>query len=58
MRAEKFKALQKPWFLDVPAPDQTWGEGRRDADISFWDKWAAAEIRCTSPTAFRSATSG
>jgi hypothetical protein len=42
MRTEKFKALPKPWFQDVPAPDQTWGEGRRDADISFWDKWGAA----------------
>jgi hypothetical protein len=40
MRTEKLKALPKPWFQDVPAPDQTWGEGRRDADISFWDKWA------------------
>lgn len=42
MRAEKFKALPKPWFQDLPAPDQTWGEGRRDADIAFWDKWNAA----------------
>jgi SAM-dependent methyltransferase len=42
MRADKFKALQKPWFQDVPAPDMTWGEGRRDADVAFWDKWAAA----------------
>lgn len=42
MRTEKFKALPKPWFQDVPAPDQTWGDGRRDADISFWDKWGAA----------------
>jgi SAM-dependent methyltransferase len=42
MRAEKFKSLPKPWFQDVPAPDQTWGEGRRDADIAFWDKWGAA----------------
>jgi hypothetical protein len=42
MRADKFKSLPKPWFQDVPAPDQTWGEGRRDADVSFWDKWSAA----------------
>jgi SAM-dependent methyltransferase len=42
MRADKFKALPRPWFQDVPAPDMTWGEGRRDADVSFWDKWNAA----------------
>lgn len=42
LRADRFKSLPKPWFRDVPAPDQTWGEGRRDADVSFWDKWSDA----------------
>jgi len=41
-RAEKFSGLKRPWFHDVPAADLTWGEGRRDADIAFWDKWEAA----------------
>jgi hypothetical protein len=41
-RTEKLKALPKPWFHGVPAPDGTWHEGRRDDDVAFWDKWAAA----------------
>lgn len=41
LRAEKFKALPKPWFRDVPDADGGWGDGRRDADIAFWDKWLA-----------------
>jgi hypothetical protein len=40
LRAEAFKKLQKkPWFLDVPAPDGSWGEGRLDGDIYFWGNW-------------------
>lgn len=42
LRAEKFKALPKPWFRDVPAPDGTWHDGHVDADIDFWNKWTAA----------------
>lgn len=42
LRAEKFKALPKPWLHDVPDKDGKWGDGRRDADVAFWDKWAAA----------------
>lgn len=42
IRAEKLKAFAHPWFLDVPAPDGTWGEGRRDADMDFWLKWKEA----------------
>lgn len=42
MRAECFGKLPRPWFQHVPAPDGTWGEGRRDADIAFWDKWETA----------------
>lgn len=42
LRAEKFKALSRPWFHDIPDHDGKWGDGRRDADISFWDQWAAA----------------
>lgn len=39
IRADRLRDLPKPWFHDVPAPDGTWGEGRRDADISFWHRW-------------------
>lgn len=42
LRSDKFKALPKPWFRDVPAPDGTWNDGRVDADIAFWNQWTAA----------------
>lgn len=42
IRADKLKNFGKPWFQDVPAPDGTWGDGRKDADIDFWLKWKAA----------------
>lgn len=42
LRADKIGKLSKPWFQHKPAPDGSWGEGRRDADISFWDRWAEA----------------
>jgi hypothetical protein len=42
MRAEKFAALPKPWFADIPAADGSWNEGRTDADIAFWRAWEAA----------------
>lgn len=40
LRVSKLKTLPKPWFRSEPAPDGTWNEGRRDADIAFWQKWA------------------
>lgn len=42
IRAEYLNALPKPWFLAVPSPDGTWGEGRQDEDIYFWSRWKAA----------------
>jgi hypothetical protein len=42
IRAEKLRALPKPWFHDAPAPDGSWNEGRSDADIEFWRKWEEA----------------
>lgn len=42
IRAEALRALGKPWFHDVPAPDGSWNEGRQDADIAFWRNWEAA----------------
>jgi hypothetical protein len=42
IRADKIAALPKPWFADIPAPDGSWNDGRTDADIAFWRKWAAA----------------
>lgn len=33
------KRCKKPWFWSKPAPDGTWGDGRRDPDIWFWSNW-------------------
>lgn len=41
-RAPRFARLPKPWFRSEPAPDGSWNEGRRDADIAFWRKWQDA----------------
>lgn len=42
IRAERLRALPKPWFFDRPAADGSWNEGRTDADIVFWRSWEAA----------------
>lgn len=42
IRADKIRALSKPWFRDEPDANGGWGEGRVDADINFWRKWEAA----------------
>ena len=33
------KRCKKPWFWSKPAPDGSWGDGRRDPDIWFWSNW-------------------
>jgi hypothetical protein len=42
IRAERFKTLPHPWFRSVPDHNGEWGDGRSDADIEFWRKWADA----------------
>jgi hypothetical protein len=42
IRAEKLRALPKPWFFAVPAPDGAWGDGHIDEDIQFWENWRKA----------------
>lgn len=42
IRTDKLRALPKPWFWDVPAPDGSWNDGHIDADIQFWRKWEEA----------------
>lgn len=44
IRAEKLRALPKPWFRPTPGPDGSWevDKGATHADISFWRHWAAA----------------
>lgn len=44
IRTSSLEKLPKPWLHGKPAPDGTWGEGREDADISFWRAWARAGL--------------
>lgn len=41
LRASKFEAMAKPWFIGIPGADGMWGEDRVDADIVFWRRWRA-----------------
>jgi len=38
-RRRVFEQLKRPWFLPIPDTDGTWGPGRTDADIYFWNKF-------------------
>lgn len=42
IRADKLRALEKPWFHSVPDAQGSWGEGRIDDDIWFWHQWRRA----------------
>ena len=42
LRVEALKRMKHPWFLAQPNTEGTWGEGRVDEDIYFWNKWKAA----------------
>lgn len=42
IRADKLRALPKPWFQSVPSPAGDWRDGHVDEDINFWVKWGAA----------------
>jgi hypothetical protein len=42
LRTECLRTMTKPWLHAVPDENGEWGEGRRDDDITFWDKWRAA----------------
>ncbi len=44
-RASAFKKLPKPWFHAQPNSDGDWGDGRQDADIYFWNKFATAGLK-------------
>lgn len=33
------KRNKKPWFWSKPGPDNSWNDGRTDADIYFWRNW-------------------
>jgi predicted SAM-dependent methyltransferase len=38
-RVSALKQLQRPWFLPIPGPDNSWNEGRQDEDIYFWNQF-------------------
>jgi len=40
-RADKLRALPRPWMLEVPNTDGRWADGRVDSDIDFWKRWKA-----------------
>lgn len=42
IRSSALKKLQKPWFWSQPDKAGSWGPERRDADSTFWDRFAAA----------------
>lgn len=42
LRAEKLRALPRPWFHHVPDAEGRWNDGRVDDDIAFWHKWREA----------------
>jgi hypothetical protein len=42
IRADKLRALPKPWFHSVPSPAGDWNDGHVDEDIEFWRKWGRA----------------
>ncbi len=39
-RAETLRAFPRPWMVPQPNKDGRWGDGRVDADIDFWRRWA------------------
>lgn len=40
LRARSLANMSRPWFEDVPDEHGGWGDGRVDADINFWFRWA------------------
>lgn len=42
LRTKCLRDMQKPWLIAQPDEDGTWGDNRRDDDITFWDRWRAA----------------
>ena len=42
IRADKIRALPRPWFHAKPDADGRWEEGSVDPDIWFWHRWAEA----------------
>ncbi len=45
LRASSLKKVPRPWFKGEPNKDGTWGEGRVDSDIHFWNQAKAAGLK-------------
>jgi predicted SAM-dependent methyltransferase len=43
-RAAALRSLPRPWFVPTPDAAGRWGDERTDADIAFWQAWAAAGL--------------
>jgi len=39
-RTAALRKFKQPWFMPVPDKQNTWGEGRTDEDVNFWQKFA------------------
>ncbi|KKL72575.1 hypothetical protein LCGC14_2083580, partial [marine sediment metagenome] len=39
IRTSALKRLKKPWFHSIPDENGSWGTGRQDADIFFWNNF-------------------
>lgn len=42
IKVDILKKMPHPWFQHVPAPDGSWGDGRIDDDIYFWQQFQKA----------------
>lgn len=42
LRTSALAKMERPWFEAKAAPDGTWGDGKVDEDIVFWQKWKVA----------------
>ena len=44
LNADALRAFPRPWMTPKPNADGRWaeGDGRRDADIDFWENWQRA----------------
>lgn len=50
LKADRLKALAKPWFVGIPNASGEWKQGKVDPDISFWRSWERAGFSlCLAP---------
>jgi FkbM family methyltransferase len=49
-RRRVFDRISTPWFLNIPDEDGRWQEGRRDADIYFWNKFCDEGFKAAMST--------